>query len=493
MEKRPQEPFGQAIRHGLEPLAYWANNPPTVLGAALTTASAFTMIYSWLLWPNAGPYAGIALWLVLPAFFVGGLILIPAGMWRKRIRAYRGGLVPTKYPPLDLNLPLYRRPLAIVVALTCVNIAIFTTSTYRGVTYMDSVQFCGLTCHKVMAPEYAAYQNSPHSRVACVGCHIGPGASWFVRSKLSGTKQVFAATLNTYPKPIPAPVQNLRPARETCEECHWPAKFTANRLLVRDHFAEDEKNTATRNVLLLHVGGEDVLSGKSMGIHGMHMAQGTVIEYLPADRQRQSIPLVALRRKGGEPETFQQEDAKLTAEQQRAPRRVMDCMDCHNRPTHAFELPEEAVDRMLAAGRISPALPFAKKKGLELLKAVYGSQQEAGEKIRAAFRQYYRASYPQVAAERARDIDNGAQALVAIYSRNVFPQMNVTWGTYPNNIGHMNWPGCFRCHDGSHKSAKGNIINNDCGACHNLLAMDDAAPKILQDLGLASQPPASSR
>lgn len=491
MANRPHEPIRQVIRHGLEPLAYWANNPATIIGAALTTASAFTMIYSWLLWPNVGPYAGIVLWLALPAFFLIGLILIPVGMWRKRMLAYRRGLVPTKYPPLDLNQPLYRRPLTIVVVLTCVNIAIFTTSTYRGVSYMDSVQFCGLTCHKVMTPEYAAYQNSPHSRVACVSCHIGPGASWFVRSKLSGTRQVFATMLNTYPRPIPTPVENLRPARETCEECHWPARFTANRLRIREHFADDEKNTETRNVLLLHVGGEDVLSGKTMGIHGIHMAPGTAIEYLPTDRQRQTIPLVVLRRREGEPETFRQEDAKLTAGQQRAPRRIMDCMDCHNRPTHAFELPEEAVDQMMAAGRISPALPFARKKGVELLKAGYASQQEAGEKIPAGFREFYRASYPQVAAERAPEIEAGAQALVAIYRRNVFPQMNVNWGIYPNNIGHMNWPGCFRCHDGSHKSTKGNIINNDCGACHNLLATDDPAPKILQELGLAGQPAAA--
>jgi hypothetical protein len=478
--------IGEAIRHGLEPIAYWANNPETIAGVVLTTASAFSMIYSWLVWERwtAGPYAGIILSLVLPAVFVLGLVLIPAGMVRKRLREYRLGRVPAKYPPLDLNSPLYRRPVGIVVGLTVINVAIFLTATYRGVEYMDSVQFCGLTCHKVMAPEFTAYQNSPHSRVACVGCHIGPGASWFVRSKLSGTQQVFAAMLNTYPRPIPAPVMNLRPARETCEQCHWPARFTANRLLVRQHFADDEKNGSSYDVLAMHVGGQDVLSGRALGIHGVHLAPGTVIEYLPTDRQRQNIPLVVLRRADSEAETFVAEDAKLTPEQQNAPRRIMDCMDCHNRPTHTFELPQQGVDRMMAAGRISPALPFAKKKGVELLKAAYASQQEAAEKITAGLRDFYRTSYPQIAPQQAREIDSGAQALVDVYNRNVFPQMKVEWGTYPDNLGHMNWPGCFRCHDGSHKSTKGSIINNDCSACHNLLATGDPAPKILHDLGL---------
>jgi len=482
----PLRLLSSGVKGVLEPVAYWANNPFTIAGAVLTTASAFSMIYSWLVWEPTGvsPYAGILLWLTLPALFVLGLLLVPAGMLQRRLHAYRHGLVPLRFPPLDLNSPLYRRPLAVVLGLTAVNIAMLTAATYRGLHYMDSVQFCGLTCHKVMQPEFSAYRDSPHSRVACVSCHIGPGASWFVRSKLSGTEQIFATALDTYPKPIPAPVENLRPARETCEQCHWPAKFTGTRMLTRQHYAEDENNTVTWNVLLLHIGGEHPITGKAIGIHGVHMAAGTTIEYLPADRQRQQIPLVVLRKNGGEAQAFVDTEAKLAPEQTRAPRRIMDCMDCHNRPTHIFDLPEVAVDRFMAAGSISPALPFAKKRAVELLRLNYASREEAADKIRTNFREYYRTTYPQVFQERTREVQAAAEAVASLYLRNVFPQMNVGWGTYPDNIGHMNWTGCFRCHGGTHKSAQGNFITTDCNACHNVLAADDPSPKLLKDLGM---------
>jgi hypothetical protein len=348
---------------------------------------------------------------------------------------------------------------------------------------MDSVQFCGLTCHRLMQPEYTAYQNSPHARVACVGCHIGPGASWFVRSKLSGSYQVYATIFDKYPRPIPTPVANLRPARETCEQCHWPAKFTNERMTVREHYAEDEKNSLTDTVLLVKVGGEDPITHQPIGIHGVHMAAGTTFRYRATDEHRQEIAEVMLER-GGTTETFLQEGVTLTEAQRRIPMRVMDCVDCHNRPSHNFQLPDAAMDLMMAAGRISPDLPFAKKKGLELLKTHYPSREEATQKIEAGFRDFYRSSYPQVFSQEGKEVEAAAQALSSIYLRNVFPDMNIDWGSYPNNIGHMNWPGCFRCHDGSHKSAQGNVINMDCGACHNLLATDEPAPKILQQLGL---------
>jgi hypothetical protein len=155
----------------------------------------------------------------------------------------------------------------------------------------------------------------------------------------------------------------------------------------------------------------------------------------------------------------------------------MDCMDCHNRPTHAYELPERAVNEAMASGAISPALPFVKKRGVELLKKSYASQAQAEQAIRAAFRQFYPASPPA-------QVSNAIDALIAIYGRNVFPEMKVTWGTYPNNLGHMDFPGCFRCHDDNHAAADGKKIVQDCNTCHQMLAMDEPAPKILTDLGL---------
>jgi hypothetical protein len=172
----------------------------------------------------------------------------------------------------------------------------------------------------------------------------------------------------------------------------------------------------------------------------------------------------------------------------------MDCMDCHNRPSHAYELPDRALDKALANGLISTALPFAKKKGLEILKADYKTREEAAEKIPAAFKAYYQQSYPAVYAQHNADVNAAAEEVAGIWSRNIFPAMNVTWGKYPINIGHTDFPGCFRCHDGSHAAQDGNSITQDCNACHNLLGMDETNPKILTELGMTSTdtPPADA-
>ena len=187
---------------------------------------------------------------MLPAPFFAGLILIPLGIWLKRRREQRTGIYPAGFPGPALEQPGTAQAGLFHLFTTVVNIVIASQLSYGAVNYMDSVTFCGKTCHTVMQPEYTAYQDSPHSRVECVKCHIGPGASWFVRSKLSGVGQVFAVTFNTYPRPIPTPVHNLRPARETCESCHWPQKYGEDRIQVISKFAEDETNSH-QTVLLM--------------------------------------------------------------------------------------------------------------------------------------------------------------------------------------------------------------------------------------------------
>jgi len=342
------------------------------------------------------------------------------------------------------------------------------------------VTFCGQTCHTVMQPEFTAYQESAHSRVECVKCHIGPGAGWFVRSKLSGVGQVFAVMFNTYPRPIPTPVHNLRPARETCEACHWPQKYGEDRIKVVPKYAEDKDSTLTKTVLLVKIGG----GNNGIGIHGTHLGgpnSKIVIEYGHSDETRQNIPWVKYSVNGQETiyktDDAKQDGAGLT-------KREMDCMDCHNRPSHTYDLPDRAVDREMYAGLITASLPFAKKAATDILKARYASREEAAQKIPAAFENYYKSTMPVVWAERAREIQASAQRILAIYDRNIFPDMNVTWGKYPLNVGHTDFPGCFRCHDDSHKAATGKTITQDCTACHNILAMDEADPKVIKDLGI---------
>jgi hypothetical protein len=304
-----------------------------------------------------------------------------------------------------------------------------------------------------------------------------------VRSKLSGLGQVVAVTFNTYERPIPTPVRNLRPARETCEACHWPQKFGEDRLRVIEKYADDEKNTVTRTVLLMRIGG----GPRGPGIHGTHLGAGIRIRYKPADESRQTIPWVEYTDAEGQSTEYLAKDAKPET-LVRLPEREMDCMDCHNRPTHVFALPERAVDQALSVGDISATLPYIKKKAVELLKTPYPSNEAAASAIPAALLKYYQESYAEVYGARRAEIERSAGAVAAIYNRNVFPAMKLTWGNYPNNVGHTDFPGCFRCHDDQHVSAKGTAVTQDCNGCHQMLAMDEAAPKILTDLGLGPAP-----
>jgi hypothetical protein len=474
----PNTPKG---RGWLAPIVYLSSNWISLAGVILvTTATIFWLfLLPVTLRGEAGsPYIGILVFMVLPAPFFGGLAMIPLGIWRKRKRIGHAGIYPPYFPPLTWHNAELRRLAYFVGITTVINIGIASQLSYGAINYMDSVTFCGLTCHTVMQPEYTAYQNSPHSKVACVNCHIGPGAGWFVRSKLSGVGQVFAVAFHTYPRPIPAPVHNLRPARETCEECHWPQKYGEDRLLVFPKYAADETNTLTKNVVLVKIGG----GNRGIGIHGTHLGKGVTIRYAHSDEARQTIPWVEYE-VNGKKTRYLAAGAKPEGAAN-GPVREMDCMDCHNRPAHSYDLPDRALDKAMNAGLVSPALPFAKKTALEILKADYRSREEAAARIPAAFAKYYRESYPAVWATRQAEVASSAAEVLAIYNRNIFPEMKVTWGKYPVNIGHTDFPGCWRCHDGGHTAANGESINGDCSACHSLLATDDPNPKVLTELGI---------
>ncbi len=469
----------------LSPVIYLSNNWISMAGVVIVTTAAIFWLFllpTTLRGEVRNPYIGILAFLGLPAVFFFGLILIPAGMLLRKKRELRTGRYPGKFPALTLRSTELRRLAVFVGVTTFANVVIASQLTYGAVTYMETVSFCGQTCHTVMTPEFTAYQNSPHSRVECVQCHIGPGASWFVKSKLSGVGQVFAVTFNTYPRPIPTPVHNLRPARETCETCHWPQKYGEDRVRVISKYADDETNSLTKTVLLVKIGG----GNHGVGIHGTHLGPGIRIRYAASDEGRQTIPWIEYG--NGSKKTLylapgaKPEPGNMTV-------REMDCMDCHNRPSHSYELPERAVDNAMAAGEISAALPFVKKKGVEIIKQDFPSRAEAAARIPAALEAFYRETYPAVYAAQTSEVRHAARALLMIYTRNVFPEMKVNWGTYPNNIGHTDFPGCFRCHDDAHAATGGQKVTQDCNACHNLLAMEEANPKILTDLGIVENKP----
>ena len=468
-------------RGWLSPFIHLCNNWISLAGVVIvTTATIFWLFLlpTTLKGETSNPYIGILVYLTIPAPFFGGLLLIPLGMVLKRRREGRAAIYPPEFPALNWHNRELRRLVYFFGATTFLNIGIASQLTYSAVEYMDSVTFCGMTCHSVMQPEYTAYQSSPHSRVECVKCHIGPGAGWFVKSKLSGLGQVVAVTFNTYPRPIPAPVHNLRPARETCEACHWPQKYGEDRIKVVTKFADDETNSATKTVLLMKIGG----GNHGVGIHGTHLGPGVRIRYGHSDNERQNIPWVESE-VNGKKTVYATADAKPDGAG--LSMRTMDCMDCHNRPSHSYDLPERGLDKSMNAGLISATLPFARKKALEILKVDYKTREEAALKIPAAFAQFYQQSYPEIWSRRQADVNSSGNQVLAVWNRNIFPAMNVTWGKYPVNIGHTDFPGCFRCHDGGHNSKENASISQDCNACHNLLSMDEANPKILTDLGIS--------
>lgn len=448
----------------------YARNWISIGGAVVTTLSAALFLVVFLLDVlgfHTNPYIGIVVFLILPGFFIAGLVVIPIGMWFER-RSQVSGRAPSKptWPTLDLNNPVTRRTTMVVMVMTFLNVVIVSLSAYRGIEYMDSVQFCGQVCHTVMQPEYTAYQDGPHARVLCVQCHIGPGAPWFVRSKLSGVRQVFAVAAHTYSRPIPSPVTNLRPARDTCEQCHWPAQFHGDKVLTLREYAEDEANTESDTTLQLHVGGGGERATLGEGIH-WHVYQGNKIEYISTDDKRQVIGEVRLTTPDGKTRVFRADgvtDAQLAGREAR----TMDCIDCHNRPTHTFAASAaKAVDTAMADGFIATNLPYVKKEAVTRLTAAYPTREQARDAIASGMTDFYKSKYPEVYAKAQAAVERAVRSTQDLYDRNVFPDMDITWGTYVNNIGHTDSPGCFRCHDDKHKTADGQVIKQDCDLCHS--------------------------
>lgn len=467
------------LRSWITPLIFFSNNVISLTGVVLVTIATVTWLLFLPVTLRGGvmhPYFGIIVYLLLPGVFMVGLLLIPLGIYLRKRRSRAAGMYPADFPPLDLRNPELQRLAMFVLVTTVLNIIIAGQFTYSAINYMDSVSFCGQTCHTVMQPEFTAYQGSPHARVECVNCHIGAGASWFVRSKVSGVGQVVAVALHNYPRPIPVPVRNLRPARETCETCHWPQRFGGDRLRDIPTYASDEQNTLTHTVLMMHIGGGQ----NRLGIHGRHLGEGVRVRYYPSDDRRQTIPWVEYTA-SGQTAVYA---VSGTAKPDESRLRTMDCMDCHNRPTHIFQMPERAIDQAMYAGEMSSTLPFLKQQAVERLKKTYATRDEAARSIPSAFEAFYKNKYPQIYEQRHDDVAQAGQRVLAIYNRNVFPEMNITWGTYANNIGHTDFNGCFRCHDEIHAAADGKTITQDCTACHSMVAVDEKQPKILADLGV---------
>jgi len=447
----------------------------TIAGALLVTVAGC----SWLLvLPShirgeaANPYIGILLFILLPMVFAMGLILMPIGMWLSRRAVRLGQQVPSRKSSL-------RRLAVFVVGATILNVVIMSQFTYNAIAHMEGTQFCGQTCH-VMKPEFTAHRISPHAAVLCVQCHVTPGAQGWLASKIAGTRQLKEVLFNTFPRPIHSAIETNRlvASSETCEHCHWSEKGGGAKLRVISEYADDETNTLAQTVMMMLVGG----SGAG-GIHGAHLGNGVSIRFGSTDSTRQTIPWIEYRNASRNEvrdyaaNTDHGDAAKLQYYD-------MQCVDCHNRPAHTFQLPERAVNQAMALGRIPATLPFIRKTSVEVLRSEYQTSEEAAQKIPLAIQDYYRRSYSDMYQSRSADIEQAARALRSIYNENVFPELKVGWGTYSNNLGHTDFPGCFRCHDEAHTSSDHRTITQDCSTCHELLAVSEASPEVLNTLGL---------
>ena len=447
-------------------------NTMSYLGGLIVVGSGALMLLMMLAElsiKKPGPYIGIIAYLILPAILMSGVVLVLWGMRREAVRRKRTGEASAlPYPSVDLNDDTQRKRFGFGVVIGSLFLVLLAWAGYNGFIFTESVSFCGTTCHTVMEPEHTAYLHSPHARVPCVDCHVGEGADWYVKSKLSGVRQVFAVALHSYERPIPTPIANLRPARETCEHCHWPQKFFGARMLQLPHFRYDETNSPEQISLMLKVGGGESIRGAA-GIH-WHMIIDNQVTFAATDKQLQHIPWVQVRHADGRVIEYVDQDTKLSAEQIKAlPNHVMDCMDCHNRPSHQYPPPEGGVDEAIYSGKISITLPWIKKVAVDALIREYPDRDAAHAGLRQEITSFYQTKYPDVAQHRKADIDKAIDAVITIYDRSVFPLMRVDWKTYPMNIGHRNWPGCFRCHDGKHVSSDGQVLSMKCdGTCHTM-------------------------
>ncbi len=430
-----------------------SRNPVSIAGAALTTISAALFVVYLTLEAFgvfASPYIGLVGYLLIPALFVVGLLLIPLGMWREGGRRRRG-TAPWAWPAIDFNTPRTRLIAAVVVLLTILNVCIIAVASVGVVEYTESDKFCGEVCHTPMRPQYAAHAVSAHSKVTCVSCHVGPGAKGFVTAKMNGTRQMYLLATNRYAHPIPEPIGRIPGAADTCAQCHTPGRPNTDLTRVLVSYGDDEKSTDTVTNLTM-----------KMSANHWHARADVVVEYVSSDASRQTIPYVRATDASGKTTEYFADG--VTSRPAGAVHR-MDCLDCHNRPAHTLSATaERAVDGMIAAGGVNRDVSFVRREILAAVKVEYATSQAADAGIATHLTEFYRAQ----GAVSSADVPRVVSAAQQLYRQNVFPEMKVTWGTYISNLGHIDAPGCFRCHDDSHKARDARVIRQDCEMCHTV-------------------------
>jgi len=451
-------------------------NWTSILGASIAVIAFFLIIFFFVisvLFNQGSSYMGLIIYLVLPAFMLIGMLLIPIGMLiqirrRKKQMFISEGM---RWPKVDLNDQKHRNAFTLFVIISFLFLFLSSVGSYEAFVYSESVEFCGTVCHSVMEPEYVSYQKSAHAKVACVECHVGEGADWYMRSKLSGLYQVYAVTVNNFPRPIPTPLANLRPARETCEHCHWPEKFYSNRIKNEQHFLADENNTEWHIQLTMKTSPDHHTQKLSEGIH-WHINPNVKIEFISADDKSEYIQWIKYTNTAtGEEHIFEDNmmppDSTFFAE---GKLHEMDCMDCHNRPSHGYLSPPDFIDIAMSKKEVDPQIPFIKHAAMEALKDSYSTKDSADLGIKQTVINFYKENYPDTGIKHEVNILKAIEGIKMAYHENTFPEMKVRWDAYPDHKSHMETQGCFRCHDNNHSTKDGRVISKDCNLCHSITA-----------------------
>lgn len=446
-------------------------------GVVLTT-TAFISFVALQLAMLAGivtnAYVGLIVYLLFPILFVLGLVIIPIAWYRqkKRTNLTTSELLEQRFGAEEVKGDIAgSKVFRTVAVLTLANIVILGAASIKMLHFMDSPRFCGTACHSVMSPEWTTYQASPHARVACVDCHVGEGVGALVNSKLNGAWQMISAAFNLYDQPIQTPVHQLRPARETCEKCHWPEKFYGSRLQTRVNYDNDEASTPRYTTLNLKI---DAGAAGTTGVH-WHVSPENEVRYASVDDEREEMIWVESRQRDGSYRRFTN-TRPVSPEESNGSERVMDCVDCHNRATHIYQEPGFAVDDRIRLGGIDRRLPYIRRQAVAAVTGGYPSLEAARLGIRASLESYYRRNYPRQASAWYDRVDAAVEELVAIWARNVHPNMRIEWGAYPSFLGHTDTPGCFRCHSRDLQDGDGQWISDECTLCHSILAYGEPEP-----------------
>jgi hypothetical protein len=440
-------------------------------GVVLTTSSFFTFLILELLsfagvYTNA--YMGLITYLLFPTIFFIGLFCIPLG-WLKSLKITgktSNELIFKQFDNTDSQPKLFgSKVFLFLLGLTAINVVFMLGASTRTLHFMESAEFCGTACHNVMSPEYIAYKDSPHANIPCIECHVGEGVGALIETKLSGARMMFKAITNTYSRPIPTPVHNLRPANATCEKCHWPEKKYNTRLKQIVHYKNDENNTPQYSTLNLKI------DNKNGGIH-WHINPENKIKYASKNNDRDIMVWVDQLQDDGSWVRYSNKKEKENSEFDYHIKE-MDCVDCHNRVAHIFESPEKSIEKLITNGKISSTLPFIRKEAIDAVTGFTHDNNLGFTQIENHLQSYYNNKYPQFSENK---LDQAIGEIQKVYSKNIHSQMNIDWNTYPNHLGHQETDGCFRCHNNNMVNQNGIHIRSDCTMCHSILANDSDKP-----------------